>query len=210
MSSWSTGYGFNFRATLGYVTDGTDEFFVGDSQTSPTTFVSGVVGGMDGTKALRGRNKTVSFDQRLAGGQIQVDTEDMQFLLTLPAAGSYDVRAAVGNATDGQVNLKVRLYDNTTLLATLGASGAVSNNVFYDATNVSRNNTTWVSSNASATYTFATTSLRVVIGNTGGTVGDQSTLAHFFIKQNGGGGSFHAQLTGTRPLHSLVNGGLAR
>lgn len=27
---------------------------------------------------------------------------------------------------------------------------------------------------------------------------------------SGGGGSFHAQLTGTRPLHSLVNGGLAR
>ena len=155
--------GFNFRATLAYVTDPSDTQFVDGLVTYPQT-ANGVTFGW-GVANLQVRDRNAGVDARLAGHHRIDTTLVTQFQVDLPAAGDYILRWAMGDNSYPGGPMYYRLFDNTTVLYTSsGYSGAgvstASSDRWIDATGVERTSAAdWVSNNASATFTFATTTL---------------------------------------------------
>ena len=191
--SWANLKGFNFRATLGFVTDGANELFVNeafgaypqsktiDGDTFDCGWETAPAGG-------NSRDRNAGVDARLAG-IVFTNTAagvDPIFRIDLPSAGDYAIRLAMGDAT-GTNNQKCEIRDTTTALITLGES-ATSAEQFYDASLALRSSAAnWVSFQVEVTKTFTTTIFRLVLQRP---AANAATLAHFAIKQiSGGGGS---------------------
>jgi hypothetical protein len=170
--------GINFRSTSGYVADGANETYC-LADIYPVTR-GGVTFGWVITGAVDSRDRDSGNDRRLAGINFTTNNADY-FRLDLPAAGTYDVHLAMGDATfSGAVSYDVK--DTTTLLfSTTGSTSA--GNKFKDATDTEYSNAAWPGSEAASTQTFATTQLRVQ--HTGGGVND--VIAHLRVAAAGGG-----------------------
>jgi hypothetical protein len=153
--------GCSFRATAGFVTDGANDYRILGS-TYPTTTTQGNVCGWEQTVQTRDRSSGV--DPRVAGINFILNSagSDANFRIDLPVAGSYNIRMAIGDATNEQ-NCSISLYDNTTLLTAIVSAGdTVSAGRFFDATGVLRSSASvWASSNAPITQTFSSTICRV-------------------------------------------------
>jgi len=189
MAAWLTSKAWNYRGSDTFVTDGTNETYdIGDAY--PTTRTIGgesVTFGWDGfNDSMRDRDATK--DRRCAG---TVDTpNDATFFRTwrvdLDAAGDHTIRIAAGDATGGGEPY-LRIYDNTTLLATIYA-GVTGTNEYLDASGVIRtSDTNWAAGNASITLTFATTIMKIVTGSDG-VHGGTSELSHVQVSPASGGG----------------------
>jgi outer membrane protein assembly factor BamB len=181
ISSTGVDKGFNLRATSGYVVDGTNETYVA-GDTYPTTR-NGITFGWE-TSTQTTRDRVSGNDRRLAGVNQQTNNATQAtFRVNLPAAGTYQIHLALGDAGSAQTDQYLQIKDNTTVLLTIDKRGAgTAIQGFYDATGALLTNTTWPTSEATTTQTFASTTLRVVIG-TPTAVSNSSTLAHLRIVQ---------------------------
>jgi len=156
----------NFRLTAGYVTDDASETYsLGGADTYPTTR-NGVTFGLEAGSNWEGRDQDNTNDRRLAG--INFDNfggggAPQTFRVDLPAAGSYDLRLAVGSATFGGVSQYVEIQDTTTSLLTV--TGTTNAQEFRDALGTLLTNVTWPGSNVASTKTFASTILRLIVGD---------------------------------------------
>jgi hypothetical protein len=172
--------GFDFRGSSGYVTDPADHTYVIQTDEYPITRNSVTFGLVNASLVLM-LDRDSAIDARLAGVGLtnSVGTPGV-FRVDLPEAGDYIIRAAFGSATNSTVTSYVKLYDNTSLLATITGSTSAAPS-FLDATAVNRTSVAdWIANNASITKTFATTTLIMEIGDTGSTFG---WMVHLLLDQ---------------------------
>lgn len=150
--------GVNFRATAGYVTDGAGQTYC-TADSYPVTR-GGATFGWE-TAGIDTRDRNNAIDVRLAGINFTGAGGD-SWRIDLTATGSYDIRLALGDASNAQT-ITCEVYDNATLKATISGttSGALR---WFDATGVERTDVTWPTSNAAITHTFASTILRLKHG----------------------------------------------
>jgi len=178
--------GFNFRATVGFVTDGTNEQFVAGSQTYPTTN-NGVTYGWDANISGNDRDRDNTNDRRLAGvnSNPNLGTRNT-FRVDLPATGQYIITLAMGD-TSSQAFECIEFQDNTTSFLTL--TGIVNLGTSWaDNTGTQYTNATWPGSHATLTRTFTSTIFNVILGSTTAQA-NSSPIAHLFISQVASGAS---------------------
>lgn len=178
-------YGFEFRATSGYVTTATnDTYSLGEI--SPVTR-NGITFGWDADRTPQSRDRTTGSpnNPKLSGIIFQQNTNgQITFTVTLPNAGQWDIRAAFGDNANGQTQYVV-LKDNTTAFATYSAV-ATSADQYMDAGGTVRTSAAdWFSNNASLSRTFSSTTFNVVIGDPGSAAGNSSTVAYLEITSAG-------------------------
>lgn len=175
--------GINFRATSGYATDGAGETYsLGEAY--PTTRGSQTFGwGSNRTGNSRDRAATNAHTSGIVfianGGSTDTFTVD------LPSTGTYDVRLAIGDATNGQAH-KIVVKDDTTTLATI--TGSTSAGQWLDATGTVRTSyLLWESDNVALSLTFATTKLVLTVGDPSGSAA--TTISHVSYVSSSSGAS---------------------
>lgn len=181
-------YGFNFRATSGYVTDSAGETYVIGAVYPETR--NGITFGWNTDISGECRDRATGIDVRLAGINRQTnDGTQKTFRIDLPAAGDYDIRLALGDGGGfDQAYVYLQVLDNATPVATiddtdgLTAGGGVN---FDDATGAGMTTAAWPGSNTKITKTFSSTTLNIKIGSPSVQT-NTSPLAHFFIDAVGG------------------------
>lgn len=163
-------YGFNFRATSGFVTDGAgDSPVLGESY--PTTYSNGVTAGFEtGGDTVTTRDRNNSYNSHIAGSIYCSDNggDALQqiFRIDLTTTGSYTLNLALGDESYAYASY-LSVYDTSSLLSTLfnGYAGAL--NSFCDAAgNNYYPGPNWVAGNVPVSLTFSTTIARFYIGNT--------------------------------------------
>ena len=198
---WTNWKEFNFRQTLGYIsTDGANAYVVapGSGAKGPShptsvtidgdTFNVGYTAGagLDGA-----RNRSTGVDARLAGCHFEANSSATRarFRIDLPAAGTYEIRLAIGDQL-GSTNAYWRVLDNTTALETndFTGSGGVA---WRDATGAARSAASdWVTNSAAKEFTFSSTICQIEWGggNSSASTSGNSALAHIAIRQVSAGG----------------------
>ncbi|MCP5244869.1 MAG: hypothetical protein H6937_02415 [Burkholderiales bacterium] len=177
--------GVNFRSTVGYVTDGSNEHPETTGTGSyPTTTAQGQnVGWETGTVDYR-NDRSSSVDARIAGTHGFNAGSTATFRIDLPSSGDHLIRSAMGSATSNWL-VHAQLYDDTTYLGDLASSQSIGSGQFVDATDVVRTTPAdWVSNNASTTKTFSSTKMLVTIP----TGANYRQIAHLYVEYVGGGG----------------------
>lgn len=186
---WAADYCFDFRLSSGFVTDTGGCVPVLD-ETYPHTYANGATAGWEQTSIDGSRDRNAALDPRLAGVNRNLSNDVFrEFRVDLPATGSYDIRAAIGDASFGASNGEnpfASIKDTTTSLFTIVAGdGSMAAEEFYDATGVKRTSAAnWVSSNAVKTLTFSTTIFRLRLENA--TAG-YTPVAHLRVTSAAGG-----------------------
>jgi len=192
--AWTNVKGFNFRATSGFVTDGTNQTFdLGAAYPRSVTIDSDTFSvGWPVDATARARDRAVQ-DPRLSGIISNANSAgEVKWRIDLPSAGQYTIRLAMGDQA-GSNTVFFRIYDNSTVLATVSNVATVANG-FVDATGVARTSPTdWINNNASVTLNFATTICFIGCGDPSTIAGSFSSIAHFDIVQAGGGGGTSAK-----------------
>ena len=170
--------GFNFRQTSGYVTDGANEtYVVGDSY--PTTRNGVTFGWESGLGGVV--NRSTGVDRRLAGiNYVFNDGGAHVFRVDLPNAGSYVLNAAFGDTTGGNgIPQSSKFQDGSTSLWTNSVTFNESPGWVDAVGNQHTTASDWVANNSPATFTCATTILRVAQGFVNN--GNASRIAHLFV-----------------------------
>jgi len=179
-------FGFNFRSSLGYVTDGANDAFSdpNGSDTYPTTETIGgesiVFGMTQRGNSQRSRDRNSGIDVRLAGhyGSANNATTISIFRVDLPATGNYDITLGANDASYAST-CYLKLLDNTTEIIHHSAVSVASGSAM-DANGNVYTHANWPSSNTPINHTFTSTTLFIEIGDTGGSAGDTS-LSHLHI-----------------------------
>lgn len=200
--------GINFRASSGYVTDGANETYslheAAEQTRNGVTFQWETTCGGD-----QSRDRDAGTDRRLAGINYCQNTSQGVFRVTLPAAGTYKIRLAMGDATIGLFGDRqyLAIYDDTTLKTTaIDYVFDQNDSYFLDATATMRTEANWPSQNAQATVTFASTRAVFKIGHNNGATSGTSRIAHIELEQQSSPFSGPHRLNGD--LNSNLNGGL--
>jgi|694.fasta_scaffold97578_4 hypothetical protein len=175
-------HGINFRASSGYVTDGTGETY-SLSEAYPTTR-SGKTFGFDVDINANSRDRSNGIDRRLAGGAQKNNSAGLfKFYFDLPeGAGTYDVRLALGDNDNAQTHrCVIRDGDGGAALATINAGTGTAE--WLDATGVLRTSAAnWASNNAAAQLAFTGTQMVLDLGNhAGGT--NATFIAHVSMEK---------------------------
>ncbi len=148
--------GYNFRSSVGFVTDGANQYFV-DNISYPTTLGGLSVGWSVGV-SLRDRNSGI--DVRLAGIHFVTGSSD-NFRIDLPSTGDYDIWLAAGDASS-QIGTGWDLLDNTTVFQSISNSNNASGD-FRDATDTNYSTANWPGSNTKITRTFGSTIFKLKV-----------------------------------------------
>jgi len=171
--------GINFRNTVGYVTDGADDYVqTGTTANYPTTTSQGnVVGWEDAISTTENRNSSV--DARLAGVAQAFGPTISRFRLDLPVAGTYRITLAAGDVSFANWAI-CEIFDNVT------SKGVLCNQIpgagsFCDATDTVLTAANWPSSNTSVDITFASTICRLTFGDGNGA--HTWTVAHLKVEK---------------------------
>lgn len=175
-------YGFNFRDSSGFVTDGANETYA-ISEDYPQTR-NGITFGYTARPNLNTRDRNSGNDRRLAGCHFNAGGVDSVFRVDLPSAGSWDIRLALGDASNGQV-INIELKDNTTSLLTIVNVDTTAANNFLDATGAILSAANWPANNTKVTKTFASTILNLIIKTP---TSAASAVAHMLISQSAAAG----------------------
>lgn len=183
LPGWTAG--FNFRATSGYVTDGTNETWInGDVDAYPTskTVDSATFNvGWTGINHDSQRDRDSGVDRRLAGvNQTPNDGTQGEFRVDMPTSGSKIVCIALGDATIDQAYEYAQVKDNTTTLFTVDKSAGVTAPQFWDANGNVWSAAAWPGSQVCQTVTFATTTFKLLLGTPTAQSGS-SGIAHISI-----------------------------
>lgn len=177
--------GIDFRASAPFVSDPANcDNEIGTTANYPRTSAQGNTVGWEQAPSLPTRDRSSGVDARLAGmaGTFNSSGSAANYRLDLPSAGDYVIRMAIGDQAGGHANTVVELFDNVTSLGKIVNVGSTATDEFYDATGVKRtSDTDWVTNNATLTKTFASTILRVQIGDTSGS-SDFTCIAHLFVQ----------------------------
>lgn len=200
-----TFWGFDFRRTAGFVTDPAGCSGVLLNTQYPIVYSNGLTAGWatNGT-IVQYRDRDASLDPRIAGCNFQSNsgTQDT-FQIDLPAAGTYDLAAAIGDASSASAQY-VEFFDGTTSLLAF-AGTAVASGSFLDPTGHIYTAANWPGSNTTLPITLAGTTLTVVIGSASAQSGT-TTLAHVGLTSSGGGGTVGRLVGGTLCGGVLVSG----
>lgn len=171
---------FNFRSTLGFVTDGVGETFFGGGA------YSGGVGYGISSGPDNYADRDNALDRRLAGIIYMTNGfGDLEFRADI-GNGTFNMRCAMGDAAGPHTDARLRFFDgaNATPILTIGPGGATD---WVDAAGTNHATAAaWVSSNASVPLTITGGYVRVILGNS---TGDYTALAHVSFVAAGGGGS---------------------
>lgn len=178
--------GANFRQNLAFVTDGANEHFEAGTGvgTYPTTTAQGNTVGWedDGLLlTLQVRDRNSGNDRRLAGMHFDTTLDNINYRFDLPSAGTYNIRAANGEANYART-CRMDLYDTSSSLGTLinGSTGAA--NSFLDATNTVYTAANWPGSNTAVSKTFTTTICRFRFPRSSFS---ETWVAHLYVESGG-------------------------
>lgn len=177
----------NFRSTVGYVTDQTNEDpelnASGNANYARTTAQGNTVGWETTSSTYQSRDRNSGNDRRLAGIHFNGTNGKYDYRMDVPSAGNYDIIVAMGDPAYAQT-VDCELFDGTTSLGVIisGSTGAA--NSFKD-----QNNNTWTAANFFAnttprTITLSGTILRFRFGSTGGIT---NQVAHISVTASAGG-----------------------
>jgi len=187
--AWSNVKGFNFRATLGFVTDNAANPYevaeLSAAYSATRNTINGDVVGYGWTGTLASASDRVNtVDRRLAGINYSNNSSgEKLWRLDLPSAGTYTIRLALGSA-NGAGTIFARIYDGATPTFTIASNVSTLADQFIDATSVIRtSDTDWVTNNASQNFTFSSSYLQLGIGDPSTISGGSSWLAHLDIVQ---------------------------
>lgn len=171
--AWTTRKWFGLRDTLPYITDPSDQVFVGNNlsdATLPIFPLSVTVGGdsanagwVVGASFDGARNRSAGADGALAGTHFVANTSGGTDLVIdgIPPGYTYGIRLASGDYFGfGTTKPHIKIYDDTTLRATIDGTGGI--NGFMDATAVDLTDATWRAANSQ---------ISVDVVNTAGTGG---------------------------------------
>ena len=185
--TWTAG--FNFRATAGYVTDGTGETYsIGEAYPTTRSMAGGgasVTFGWNQSVAANSRDRTTASPNapELSGINYTTSTGSaITFQVDLPSAGSYIIRVAAGDAGAANNHSFWTVFDGTTALIT-STETTLSQNNFVDAGLTTRTASAWQSSNTAVTKTFATTTAKITVNVP---TANASVLAFFSLTASGG------------------------
>jgi len=162
MSDW----GFDFRSTLGFVTDPANCYPV-LGETFPHTYAAGVSAGFVSPGSLNLVNGSAGVDARLAGCIFENNSPfQMTFRVTLPATGTYTIDVVCGDVGYAESNMKVEVFDTGSSLGVLmtGASTASSSR-WVDTDGTDMTEATWLAGHTTVDKTFTTTECNFKIGN---------------------------------------------
>lgn len=177
--------GFNFRASSGFVADGTNETYVLASDVYPTTRNGVTFGWAVDPNTLGGgdRDRDAGIDRRIAGMHFigNHNTSTDTFRVDLPAAGVYTVQFGVGDAGANAKTNYIRILDDTVSLISFQPLNTLATPTFGDAAGNTYNAATWPSSEASVTKTFSSTICRVLIGDSLNGLGTDASIDHLFL-----------------------------
>ena len=172
---------FNFRGSAAYVTDGAGQTMYLGTTLYPTNRDTLTFGWL--ASSLHA-NRSTSVDVRLAGLNYATGGVDEDFRFDLPSAGTYLVGLAMGDVTAAQSNQQVEVYDDTTLLLTIGRRN-VSAGEFWDASDVKYTAAAWPTSQTPVPLVFATSTLILRMKGDG----NSSTISHLSVEDVPAGGS---------------------
>ena len=184
--------GFDFRASLNFVTDPPGATGVVLDTIFPT--VGGLTTyGWSYTATLGGRNRNDTIDPRLAGINYVNNGPPGQFYVDLPSPGTYSLSLAMGD--DGYqacwVQCQVQFLDGSTVLATM-TGGPINSGYFYDARGNRWSAAQWPTNNVSQQVTLVGTQLTLQVGSNKYT-GDYTPIAYLGITQVSAGPTFSLQ-----------------
>ncbi len=173
--------GFNFRSTVGYVTDPVPTVMAlfGSTNYPTTRTINGqsVTFGWETLGSdISTRDRISSWDPRLAGIACQSDASFSVFRVDLPASGSYLLGLAMGDAPNPRSS-HVEFQSGTSTVLVVQATNPY--NSFTDATAAGRYFSDWPSANATVQRTFTSTIFRLKIG--GNSDGSYSCISHLRI-----------------------------
>jgi uncharacterized membrane protein len=174
--------GFDFRATLGFVTDPPTATHVLSTTAYPTT-VNGVTFGWANTLPVGSRDRSMKVDARLAGINYVTNGMPATFYVGLPSAGTYNLSLAMGDAgfSSCWTQCQIQFLDGSTVLATVtGAPQGMG--FFYDAGGKSWSATAWPTNNALIPLSLTGSKLTVIVGSNNNT-GDQTPIAYMGLTQ---------------------------
>ena len=180
-------FGYNFRGTDTFVTDGANETYV-LNEVYPTTR-GGSTFGWDDPPERDDRN--ASLDRRLAGAhKHSSDLSKRTFRADLATSGNKVLHLSVGDADNDRNQQVVRILDTSTQVLLLDLSAtSVPAGSSRDASNVTRTDANWPSQEVGASATFATTILYLELGSSSIDMnGNYSSLRHLNIVDDAGGG----------------------
>lgn len=171
----------NFRSSTNYVTDGRGETYVVGETSSQTrnslTF-------QWNTCADCARDRSTTVGSKFAGvNRRPNDGTQNTFTVTLPYAGTWNISAAFGDATNSASPVYAYFYDNTTLIDDIvgvTASPTTADLNYLDATGVTRANADWNEDEVPLTYNFASTTFKLTTGSSSNTSGE-TRIAHLML-----------------------------
>lgn len=185
-------YGFNFRATVAYVTetDSTISPVIVAGHGYPHTYANGATAGW--TSSLTTTGDTAGVDSRdyfastpyESSGNCQVPAASTKyFRVLLASSGDKTIRYSSGQKYTTPATNRIELFDDTTQFDVM--TGGCSGSQFIDATHVVRTSRAdWVSNNASLARTFSSSVCYMKVGDSaqGG-----HYITHLRITDAGGG-----------------------
>jgi hypothetical protein len=198
--SWTNQKYINFRASSGFVTDGTNETYdLGAANRALTLDGDSLSFGWGADLTSQSRDRNPGVDRHCAGIVFNPNAAgEVAWSFTLPS-GTYDLRLALGDIGGGQ-NIFCSVYDNTSLLATIASNIATTTGQFVDANgNVRTSDTDWTTNNTARSIVLASTSLVIKIGDPTTLASNSSTLACVGILQTAAAGSSGPPVVGVRP-----------
>lgn len=179
LGAWTT-IGINFRATSGYVTDGTDETYcLADSY--PTTR-GGVTFGWTTIDADAARDRDSALDRRLAGVNKSSNSgTQANFQIDLSSSGTKTVCLALGEGVFDWDYQYLQILDNVTSKVVIDKSTPQTGMPkFYDAEGTLHTGAAWPGSNVCVSVEFASTTMNVKIGTPSAQTGN-SSIAHISV-----------------------------
>lgn len=185
--------GFNFRASSGFVTDGTNETYVLHSDTYPVTRNGVTFGWVDPCDS---RDRESGVDRRLAGINFGSNaTGSIRFRVDLPAAGNYNINLAAGDTGSSQ-DIDCEFGDDASY-STIANNVAVTADQYIDAVGTIRSEANWPSLNQALSKSFSTTIFHVRLAGLSASA-QNSVIAHLFISQVTAAGGGVGSLLGMR------------
>lgn len=183
--AWATTKGFNFRSTLAFVTDDTNQQYVSFAGAYP---IDSTIGGETVRYGWLSVANTFGADRASGGVDVRLAGLEYvgggaatyeRFQIDVPSAGTYKIRLALGDYGFGQTG-QVDVWDGAVSLLS-SISGSTLAQHFLDATGVDRTDATWPGSNAQLTVALTGTTLIFRVYANGGAL--VSTVAHIEVEQ---------------------------
>lgn len=178
----------NFRSTSGYVTDASDEVFVG-TDVYPVVSNGYTYGYVDGHAPEGARDRLAHQDARIAGFHFVNNARVSRFQIDLPKPGSYNIHFGAADYSDN--NATIDVYDDTSFLTNLLSNANITGGNAVDATGNVLSYGDWAESQASVNLNFATTAMVVYVRDGG--YGFYGIISHLKVIGNVGDkeGSFN-------------------